>query len=151
MTSDPDFTYPLGAVMNFWTSLCKVKLLPKMKFFLWKCGWKALTIRSLISQGPLRGFLQQILTSADEFTTHSLVVKKLHIPEFISVAWKPPPQGWAKLNMDGSFVGNLGKAGVDAIIHDYHGSWLISSFWHIPRALSVEAELWAMRDGLILA
>lgn len=74
-------------------------------------------------------------------------MKKLHVPDFVLVAWKPPPQGWAKLNMDGSSVRNSGEAAVGAIIGDPQGRWWIGSFWHIPRASNVEAKLWAMRNG----
>ncbi|MED6166199.1 hypothetical protein PIB30_106789, partial [Stylosanthes scabra] len=29
----------------------------------------------------------------------------------IGVQWRPPPKGWVKLNTEGSFLGNSGRAG----------------------------------------
>ncbi|OMO86355.1 reverse transcriptase [Corchorus capsularis] len=69
-------------------------------------------------------------------------------PVFVPVKWHPPQIGWFKLNSDGSFIGNPGRGGVGAIIHNHEGNWVTGSHRSIGIVSSVEAELWALRDGL---
>ena len=47
-------------------------------------------------------------------------------------------------------MGNLGLAGGSGIIRDKNGAWLAGFARAIDTATSVEAELWAVRDGLQL-
>lgn len=37
---------------------------------------------------------------------------------------KKPILNWYKLNTDGSFIGNLGKAREGGIIKNHHGNWV---------------------------
>lgn len=53
-----------------------------------------------------------------------------------------------KLNIDGSAIDNPGKARVRAFI-DHTGSWVIGAYRRIPRAIAIEVELWALRNGLL--
>ena len=62
------------------------------------------------------------------------------------VYWEKPEVNWFKLNIDGSSIGNLGKAGEGGLIRDHKGNW-ISRFSH-REATSIDAELWALRDEL---
>ncbi|TYH70894.1 hypothetical protein ES332_D05G148600v1 [Gossypium tomentosum] len=61
-------------------------------------------------------------------------------PKFFSFSWK---FGLKALPTKSRMFrqGNSGKADVGAIICDHHGGWLIGSFHHIPKAMSVEVEL----------
>ena len=69
----------------------------------------------------------------------------------VPVAWQKPPAGWMKLNTDGSALGNPGRAGGGGVIRDHLGNW-IKGFGHALRTTnSFMAELWALRDGLIMA
>ncbi|KAK5819675.1 hypothetical protein PVK06_024694 [Gossypium arboreum] len=43
------------------------------------------------------------------------------------------------------------KAEARALIRNHDGKWIVGSYRHIPRSTRVEAELWALRDGLQLA
>lgn len=47
-------------------------------------------------------------------------------------------------------MGNLGLVGGGGIIRDKNGAWLAGFARAIGTATSVEAELWAVRDGLQL-
>lgn len=63
---------------------------------------------------------------------------------------QPPPLcrflGWHKLNTGDSSVGDSDKDG-----GGHEGHWVRGSVRHIPRAMSVDVELWALKDALHLA
>ncbi|KAK9274140.1 hypothetical protein L1049_018954 [Liquidambar formosana] len=65
--------------------------------------------------------------------------------------WIPPPPLWAKLNTDGSSLGNPGPAGAGELIRDHNGQWIVGFIQNVGRSTSMAAELWALRDGLQLA
>nr|POE67385.1 putative ribonuclease h protein [Quercus suber] len=62
-----------------------------------------------------------------------------------------PPLRWHKLNTDGAFLGNPGKAGGGDLIRDHQGKWIKGFMRRIGLATSITTELWALRDGLMLA
>ena len=66
------------------------------------------------------------------------------------VRWERPPEGWCKLNTDGAASGNLGLAGCRGIVRDEHGGWLASFSRQIGITTSFVAELWGLRDGLMM-
>uniref|UniRef100_A0A2N9HP80 Reverse transcriptase domain-containing protein n=1 Tax=Fagus sylvatica TaxID=28930 RepID=A0A2N9HP80_FAGSY len=74
---------------------------------------------------------------------------KLRVPT--PVKWKPPDLGWAKLNTDGASLGNPGIAGGGGLIRDPDGSWVGGFARAIGYTTSVQAELRALKDGLLLA
>jgi ribonuclease HI len=74
---------------------------------------------------------------------------KMRIP--ISVKWNLPPLGWFKLNTDGSSLGNPGKAGGGGVIRNHLGDWVGGFSRAIGFTTSVQAELRALKDGLLLA
>ncbi|KAL0009174.1 hypothetical protein SO802_010676 [Lithocarpus litseifolius] len=69
----------------------------------------------------------------------------------IPICWLRPDQGWFKLNSDGAFQGNLGRAGGGGLIRDHLGKWIKGFMRNIGQATSFAAEFWALRDGLMLA
>ena len=71
--------------------------------------------------------------------------------ETIFVNWRPPPTDFFKLNTDGSIEGNPGPAGAGGIIRDHTGGWIKGFSWKIGITNSLAAELWGLRDGLVLA
>lgn len=66
------------------------------------------------------------------------------------VCWERPPGGWCKLNTDGATSGNSGLARCGGIVRDEHGDWLAGFSRHIGITTSFVAELWGLRDGLML-
>ena len=70
--------------------------------------------------------------------------------QVIQVQWKFPSPGWFKLNTDGSALGCPGPAGGGGLIRDHHGRWVKGFLRRIGKVCSLEAELWAIRDGLTL-
>lgn len=51
--------------------------------------------------------------------------------------WKPPPEGWVKLNVDGAFSAAIGAASIGVIVRDWKGE--ILSAWRVINH-GVEAE-----------
>ena len=78
-------------------------------------------------------------------------IKLLVSKSIILTAWRKPPKGWAKLNTDGSALGNLGKARGGGLIRDHNGDWIIGFSRSLGSTNSFIAKLWALRDSLILA
>ncbi len=69
----------------------------------------------------------------------------------VLVKWHVPPSGWAKLNTNGSSLGNPGLAGgggVSEILVDLGCGGFSQHLGHIT---SVQTELRALKDDLILA
>ncbi|KAK9999984.1 hypothetical protein SO802_019587 [Lithocarpus litseifolius] len=66
------------------------------------------------------------------------------------VRWEKPPEGWSKLNTDGSVLGSTGLAGCGGIARDNQGGWVAGFSRRIGLSNSFVAELWGLRDGLIL-
>lgn len=66
--------------------------------------------------------------------------------------WQPPPENWAKLNVDGSFSNENGSAGAGMILRGHDGSIIFSacrSLWSCTDIL--HAELAGCMEGLALA
>ena len=68
----------------------------------------------------------------------------------IRIRWEKPSPDWVRLNIDGSTLGNPGRAGCGCIIWNEHGDWLGGFSRCIGVTTSFVAELWALRDGLNL-
>ena len=60
------------------------------------------------------------------------------------------PASWYKLNTDGSSLSNPGMAGGGGLIRDDNRNWVKDFPCSIGVTTSVEVELWALGDGLIL-
>lgn len=62
--------------------------------------------------------------------------------------WRPPEQGWMKLNTDGSFQAEAGNGGIGVVLRNCHGEIIFSACGFLQRTSSVlEAELLACREG----
>ncbi|GKV38468.1 hypothetical protein SLEP1_g46380 [Rubroshorea leprosula] len=67
------------------------------------------------------------------------------------VCWEKPPEGYCKLNTDGSAHGNPGLASAGGVIRDHMGRWIVGFACKIGYASCLRAELWGIREGLLLA
>ena len=76
--------------------------------------------------------------------------KNPKVSQTIPVKWLLPPLGWAKLNTDGASSGNPGPAGGGGVIRDCRGDWVKGFSRSIGLASSVQAELRALLDGLLM-
>ena len=69
----------------------------------------------------------------------------------ISVKWNPPPVNWAKLNTDGLVLGDPGLAGGGGVLRDSLENWIGGFSRSIGITSCVQAELRALKYGLLLA
>ena len=69
----------------------------------------------------------------------------------LSISWIPPPEGWVKLNVDGSCDNNLGVITSGGVLRDHLKNWLTGFVLHKGRGNALEAELWGLFEGLTLA
>lgn len=67
-----------------------------------------------------------------------------------SSALAPPPLGFFKLNTDGSSLTNPGVAGAGGLTRNHLGEWISGFYRNLGMATNTIAELWALRDGLLL-
>ena len=66
------------------------------------------------------------------------------------ICWERPPLGWKKLNIDGSWLGGVDRASCGGLVRDDQEEWVAGFSRHIGLANSFTAELWGLREGLIL-
>ncbi|XP_075669750.1 uncharacterized protein LOC142639464 [Castanea sativa] len=88
--------------------------------------------------------------SATEFFAIGMRTKLSISKSLVPVAWRKPPVGWAKLNTDGLALGCPRKAR-GGLIRDHNGEWVAGFSRSLGCTNSFPVELWALRDGLILA
>ena len=66
------------------------------------------------------------------------------------IRWEKPQIGWKKLNIDGSIIGCMERAGCGGVVKDKHGNWVAGFTRHVGTSNNFAVELWGLRDGLLL-
>ena len=66
------------------------------------------------------------------------------------ILWEKPPARWKKLNTNGSSINSSMRVGCGSIIRDEHGGWVVGFAKHIGSTNNFVAELWVLRDKLVL-
>ena len=66
------------------------------------------------------------------------------------IRWEKPEQGWWKLNTDGSWNAAVGSTVGRGLIRDSWGNWVTRFTRKLGSANSFIAEVWTLRDGLML-
>ncbi|KAK9987636.1 hypothetical protein SO802_027875 [Lithocarpus litseifolius] len=66
------------------------------------------------------------------------------------ICWEKLPKGWLKLNTDGSVEGGNGLACCGGVIRDAVGQWVRGFSRRIGTTNAFAAELWGLREGLML-
>ena len=80
---------------------------------------------------------------ADRFKNPKIMITR-------PVHWEKPDPGWMKLNTDAVSNSSLGIAGGGGLLRDDAGNWVMGFARKIGKADSFLAELWELRDGLLL-
>ena len=96
-------------------------------------------------------YYKKSIKDSAEFFSIGLNAKLPKAKAVLVVGWEKPPMGWAKLNSDGSAFGNTGRARGGGVIRDHDGQWLKGYARPLGCSNSCMTELWALRDGLLLA
>lgn len=61
------------------------------------------------------------------------------------------PPNTVKVNVDGSSLGNPGKAGFGGVIRDQDGRWICGFYGHLGMGTNLFPELQAIKHGFLLA
>ncbi|KAL5855050.1 hypothetical protein ACOSQ4_004852 [Xanthoceras sorbifolium] len=77
------------------------------------------------------------------------VKKSVSMTKFIY--WSSPPIGWVKLNVNGSRDGDLGMIVAGGVIKSEDSLWLGGFSINKGEGSVVEAELWGVYEGIMLA
>lgn len=63
--------------------------------------------------------------------------------------WEPPQEGWAKINVDGSYLEQSGDAGVGAVATDWQESVIFTAWKFVAKCSSaLEAEAITFTEAL---
>lgn len=67
---------------------------------------------------------REIVNQAIEYT-HYVSSPRMSKQRVVKrICWEKPPEGWMKLNTDGSAIGNPSPAGCGGAIRDNNGQWI---------------------------
>ena len=92
----------------------------------------------------------EIVNQAFEFL-HCVASPRVQVGKVVKrMCWVRPPLGWKKLKTDGAFNGDAGLVGCGGIVRDERGHWVNGFSKRIGLTNSFEAELWGLREGLLL-
>uniref|UniRef100_A0A2N9F8F6 RNase H type-1 domain-containing protein n=1 Tax=Fagus sylvatica TaxID=28930 RepID=A0A2N9F8F6_FAGSY len=150
------FTFPLLDWISFNCSSSKahdkshIAWQTVFSFGLWTI-WLRRNLLAFNSSPMLLDPIRNILSFASEFFCLMGDKSNSKFVSSIAVKWVPPTLGRAKLNTDGSSLGNPGVAGGGGVIRDSCGTWVRGFSRTIGHTTSVQAELRALLDGMQLA
>ncbi|CAH9053737.1 unnamed protein product [Cuscuta epithymum] len=88
---------------------------------------------------------------AEEYTNITILNSIKQQKEAKIVKWIPPESGFFKLNCDGSSRGRRKGAGAGGLIRNHKGEWVSGFILNIGKTECFKSELWALRQGLLLA
>jgi len=71
--------------------------------------------------------------------------------EIIHVGWNRPPEGWIKLNSDGTCKGNNDVSGCGGLFRNSDGRWIKGYMKKIGSCDALHAEMWGVYLGLEMA
>lgn len=91
-----------------------------------------------------------IINQVTEFM-HCIASPRMPIHKFIQrIRWEKPPVGWMKLKTNGLACGNPSVAGCGGVTRNGCGQWISGFTRRIGATNSFIAELWGLREGLML-
>ena len=91
-----------------------------------------------------RSCFKKSIKDSVEFFSVGLNAKIPKAKSVVVVGWEKPPVGWAKINLDGSALGNPRRVGGSGVIRDHNGKWLKGYARSLGSTNSCMAELWAL-------
>ncbi|CAL2242056.1 unnamed protein product [Prunus armeniaca] len=92
-----------------------------------------------------------ILKATQEWSTARSANTKTTGNYQIILAWEPPPPGYLKLNVDGSYKCASGSIGAGGVIREERGNWTGGFAINLGKGQILEAEIWGLFFGQKLA
>ena len=138
---------------NYKDNKCRVSNQPPWKivfpFAIWLL-WKNRNDVAFKNHGVQSNVYEKVLFNALEFQHCVLIPKISGSKRVVQIRWDKPQSGWFCLNTDGFALGSSGKAGCGGLIRNDQGEWVGGFSRRLGCISSFTAELWGLRDGLIL-
>ncbi|RYR53791.1 hypothetical protein Ahy_A06g029039 [Arachis hypogaea] len=100
---------------------------------------------------PLRIKEMKIRSLAREIRDTRRRIENNQYAKPLTVSWKPPQEGWIKLNTDGASRGNPGQASCAGIFRNADSDWVYGYARRLTYAKAIEVEVAAIREGLEIA
>ena len=118
-------------------------------FAIWNI-WKGRNSYVFNGKNPNPKLAMEIVNQAVEFVFCTSSPRGLTHTIIKRVRWERLPGGWVILNTNGAAKGNPGLAGCGGVVRDENDKWIARFPKHIGISTSFVAELWGLREGLIL-
>ncbi|KAK9991546.1 hypothetical protein SO802_026531 [Lithocarpus litseifolius] len=112
--------------------------------------WKSRNHSVFRGKNMSPNFAVDILKQVAEYVHCAASPRALTQKSIQRIRWERPSGGWKKLNTDGSVIESSGMASCGGVVRDEEGIWTASFKRRIGVTTSIEAELWGLRDGLML-
>ncbi|KAG6702808.1 hypothetical protein I3842_07G054300 [Carya illinoinensis] len=103
----------------------------------------------------LRRVVDQVMKVSSVSTRDIDILNRLDIPVLNPkpkrvrvVRWTRPRQGWVKLNIDGSSLGNLGHSGAGGVIRDDNGRLIVAYSVSLGHGTNNFAEFQSLLEGV---
>ena len=101
-------------------------------------------------KGPNQNLSKKIMNQTLEFFYCVQSPRNPSHKALKAIQWERPLAGWKKFNTDGSCLSGSNRAGCGGLVRDEHSSWVGGFTKYIGSTNSFIAELWGLREGLLL-
>lgn len=118
-------------------------------FAVW-CFWKSRNMFVFNGKNQNPDLHKEIMHQAVEFYYCVQSPRNPNHKIMRAIHWERPIAGWKKLNTDGSCLGGVDRAGCGGLVRNEQGQWVAGFSRHIGSTNSFIAELWGLREGLLL-
>nr|GMD40682.1 putative RNA-directed DNA polymerase [Ipomoea batatas] len=104
--------------------------------------------KSMDIDHKIRWINMQVAESVRAFEKISQPASNTHNKVQRLIRWTKPPDGWTKMNIDGSRDTLTGHASCGGLLRDVNGNWLLGFKAKVGHCSIEEAEAWSILKGL---
>ena len=112
--------------------------------------WKNRNMVVFNRRVPNQNLSKEIMNQSLEFFYCVQSPRSPSLKALRAIQWEKPPTGWKKLNTNGSCLNGSDRTGCGGLVRDEHGSWIGGFTRYIGSTNSFIAELWGLKEGLLL-